>query len=165
MKLLITIISMFTFLFSQVDDYEIPEEFNKMQYESGENIFDNKCSSCHVKYMEINKTVQNFFRNENSLNLKAPTANQISYRLKLRIGSKEDIEFHLHETNDFLQSFLMNPDRSKTICLEQVIRYFDTMPSLKGVVNQKEIEDLNHFIYFLEGFNGINEFFHDETIF
>ena len=139
MKLLITIISMFTFLFSQVDDYEIPEEFNKMQYESGENIFDNKCSSCHVKYMEINKTVQNFFRNENSLNLKAPTANQISYRLKLRIGSKEDIEFHLHETNDFLQSFLMNPDRSKTICLEQVIRYFDTMPSLKGVVNQKEI--------------------------
>jgi hypothetical protein len=59
----------------------------------------------------------------------------------------------------------MNPDRSKTICLEQVIRYFDTMPSLKGVVSQKEIEDLNHFIYFLEGFNGINEFFHDETIF
>jgi hypothetical protein len=152
---------------SDIDDeeFEIPKEFDRQAYNSGEATFEQKCTQCHVKYIDVPKAVNNFFRQNNKLELKAPTANMISYRLKLRIGSKEDIEFHLHDTNEFLQSFLMNPDRSKTVCLEGVIKYFETMPSMKGVVNEKEIENINHFLYFLEGFNGINEFFYDETIF
>lgn len=147
------------------EEFEIPKEFDRQSYNSGEAIFEQKCTQCHVKYMPVGKAVNNFFRENNKLNLKAPTANMISYRLKLRIGSKDDIEFHLSDTNDFLQSFLINPDRSKTICLEGVIKYFETMPSMKGVVNEKEIKDINHFLYFLEGFNGINEYFYDETLF
>ena len=30
---------------------------------------------------------------------------------------------------------------------------------------EKEIEEVNHFLYFLEGFNGVNKFYHDETKF
>ncbi len=36
---------------------------------------------------------------------------------------------------------------------------------MKGRITEEEIEEVTHFLYFLEDFNGINEFFHDETKF
>jgi hypothetical protein len=39
------------------------------------------------------------------------------------------------------------------------------MPSMKGKITEKEIEEVNHFLYFLEGFNGVNKFYNDETKF
>jgi hypothetical protein len=36
---------------------------------------------------------------------------------------------------------------------------------MKGKITEKEIEEVNHFLYFLEGFNGVNKFYHDETKF
>ncbi len=164
MKFFIAIFLVFSVLFSS-DDYELPEEFDKQTYEVGENIFEQKCTSCHVKFIDMNKVVRNFFHEDNKMNLKAPTANQISFRLKQQIGDKSDIEFHLYETADYLKSYVLAPDRSKSVCLEGVIKYFNGMPSMRGVVTEEEIESLNHFLYFLEGFNGINEYFHDETLF
>ena len=72
---------------------------------------------------------------------------------------------NIHQTNDFLKDYLYNPDLSKTICLEGVIRHFKVMPSMKGKITEKEIEEVNHFLYFLEGFNGVNKFYHDDTKF
>ena len=116
--------------------------------------------------MPIPLLMKNFIEENNkTLNLKAPTGNEISFRLKQQIGSREDMEFHLHQTNDFLKDYLYNPDLSKTICLEGVIRHFKVMPSIKGKITEKEIEEVNHFLYFLEGFNGVNKFYFDETKF
>ena len=144
----------------------LPSEFDRDIYISGEKIFDNKCSECHVKSMPIPLLMKNFIEENNkTLNLKAPTGNEISFRLKQQIGNKEDMEFHLHQTNEFLKDYLYNPDLSKTICLEGVIRHFKVMPSMKGKITEKEIEEVNHFLYFLEGFNGVNKFYHDDTKF
>ncbi|MEN8717384.1 MAG: hypothetical protein ABF301_01810 [Sulfurovum sp.] len=164
MKFFITSILLISALIAN-DDYEIPQEFDKQTYEIGQDIFEQKCTTCHVKFIDMNTVVRNFFHENNNMNLKAPTANQISFRLKQQIGDKSDIEFHLFETNDYLKSYVLDPNRSKTICLDGVIEYFDGMPSMRGIVSEEEIEQLNHFLYFLEGFNGINEHFHDETIF
>merc|ERR1711879_93218 len=113
--------------------------------------------------MDIQLLMKNFMEEDNKLlNLKAPTGNEISFRLKQQVGSKDDIEFHLLETGDFLIDYLYYPDKSKTICLEGVIRHFDTMPSMKGKITEQEIEDVNHFLYFLEGFNGVNKYYHNE---
>jgi hypothetical protein len=121
---------------------------------------------CHEKSMDIQLLMKNFLEEDNKLlNLKAPTGNEISFRLKQQIGSRDDIEFHLIQTNDFLVDYLFYPDKAKTICLEGVIRHFDTMPSQKGKVSEEEIEQVNHFLYFLEGFNGVNKYYHDETKF
>lgn len=145
---------------------ELPEEFDRETYNIGEKVFDNKCSSCHEKSMPIPLLMKNFIEENNkTLKLKAPTGNEISFRLKQQVGSRDDIEFHLVQTNDFMKDYLYNPNRAKTICLEGVIRHFDTMPSMKGKVTEEEIEEVNHFLYFLEGFNGVNEFYHDETKF
>ncbi|AXX88585.1 hypothetical protein CKA55_01890 [Arcobacter suis] len=145
---------------------DLPQEFDGELYEKGEKIFENKCMECHQKSMPIPLLMKNFIEENNkTLKLKAPTGNEISFRLKQQIGSREDIEFHLHQTNDFLKDYLYNPDLSKTICLEGVIRHFKVMPSMKGKITENEIEEVNYFLYFLEGFNGVNEFYFDETKF
>ena len=143
----------------------LPEEFDRSLYNEGEAIFDKKCSSCHEKSMSIPLLMRNFIDEDNKLlNLKAPTGNEISYRLKSQVGSREDMEFHLEETGDFLVDYLYYPDKAKTICLEGVIRHFDTMPSMKGKITEEEIRTVNHFLYFLEGFNGVNQYFHKEEL-
>ena len=85
--------------------------------------------------------------------------------IKQQIGSKEDVEFQIEEDIDFVKDYLFNPDKAKTICLEGVIRHFDTMPSMEGKITEEEIEDVTFFLYFLEGFNGVNEFYHKEDEF
>jgi hypothetical protein len=152
------------FLFSSL--FALPEEFDKQRYNKGEKIFENKCSQCHEKSMPIALLMKNFLEEENKLlNLKAPTGNEISFRLKQQIGHKDDIEFQLEETEDFVKDYLYNPNKAKTICLQGVIRHFDTMPSMKGKISEEEIEDVTFFLYFLEGFNGVNEYYHNEEDF
>ena len=83
-----------------------PEEFDKDQYLVGEQIFDNKCSSCHVKSMDIGLLMNNFIEHDNKvLNLLAPTGNEISFRLKSQIGSKDDVEFQIEEVTDFVKDY------------------------------------------------------------
>ncbi|MGB0989227.1 MULTISPECIES: hypothetical protein [Arcobacteraceae] len=160
MKVLILIVLMISSLVA------LPDEFDRETYNKGEKVFENKCSECHVKSMDIQLLMKNFIEEDNKLlNLKAPTGNEISFRLKSQIGSRDDIEFQLLEAMDFVKDYLYNPDRTKTICLEGVIRHFETMPSMKGKVSEEEIEDVTFFLYFLEGFNGVNKYYHKEDEF
>ena len=153
-------------LISSIIANELPGEFDRDIYNNGEKIFENKCNSCHEKSMPIPLLMKNFLEENNkTLNLKAPTGNEISFRLKQQIGHRDDVEFHLMQTTDFVKDYLYNPNKAKTICLEGIIRHFDTMPSMKGKITEEEIEEVTHFLYFLEGFNGVNEFYHDETKF
>lgn len=160
MRVLLILVFLAGFLFA------LPLEFDREVYNKGEKIFDNKCSSCHEKSMDIQLLMKNFIEEDNKLlNLKAPTGNEISFRIKSQIGSKDDIEFQLLEAMDFVKDYLYNPDKAKTICLEGVIRHFDTMPSMKGKISEEEIDDVTFFLYFLEGFNGVNKYYHDEEKF
>lgn len=146
--------------------FALPDEFDRERYIKGEKIFEQKCQECHVKSMPIPLLMKNFIEQQNKLlNLKAPTGNEISFRLKQQIGHKGDIEFHLMETIDFVKDYLYNPNKAKTICLEGVIRHFDTMPSMKGKISEDEIEEVTFFLYFLEGFNDVNEHYHKEEDF
>jgi len=157
-------LALFCIIFSFI--YALPEQFDKQKYSKGEKVFEQKCTECHVKYMDIALLMKNFIEEDNKLlNLKAPTGNEISFRLKSQIGSINDIEFQIIEASDFVKDYLYYPNKAKTICLEGVVKHFDTMPSLKGKISISEIDDVAFFLYFLEGFNGVNEFYHDETKF
>lgn len=160
MKAIIFIFTLISSLFA------LPDEFDRQIYENGEKIFDSKCSSCHQKSINMQSLLKNFLEEDNkTLNLLAPTGNQISYRLKAQVGSDDDREFHLEETADFLVEYVNNPDKTNTICLEGVVKHFDTMPSLKGQISEEDIRTVNHFLYFLEGFNGVNEYYNKEDEF
>lgn len=154
------------FVFSVISLFALPEEFDKERYNLGEKVFENKCSSCHEKSIPMQTLLKNFLEDKNqTLKLKAPTGNQISFRLKQQIGSKDDIEFHIEETADFVEDYINKPDLSKTICLKGVISHFDTMPSLKGNISEEEARDVAFFLYFLEGFNGVNKYYHKDDEF
>lgn len=148
----------FTLLFTSL--YSTPDEFNIDNYQNGERIFENKCSQCHKKYVEKKLLQKNFRNTQNKLlELKAPAGNQISYRLKHQLGDITDIDSHLFETTEFVREYLKNPDRSKSICLERVIKHFDTMKTMKGQISDEEIDMVTFFLYFLEGFEGVNEYY------
>jgi hypothetical protein len=158
MKIIILTIALISSIFASP-----PAEFDRQRYEVGEKIFEKKCNSCHEKYMNIQLLMKNFLYEDNKLlNLKAPTGNELSFRLKNQIGSKDDIEFQIEEDIDFVTDYLYEPDLSKTICLKGVIRHFKTMPSMKGKISEEEIADVTFFLYFLEGFNNVNEFYYKD---
>lgn len=116
----------------------------------GEEVYNKKCSSCHQLYFPVDELMKNFMEYNNTLlNLKAPTINQLSYRLKQRIGDPTgDKDIQLMEVTSFIQDYLFYPDKQKSICLPEIASYFETMPSFKGKLTEDEIEAVSEWIYF-----------------
>ncbi len=117
--------------------------------DEGEEVYQNKCASCHETYIPMTKLMENFVEQKNTLlKLKAPTLNQLSYRLKQQIGDpKGDEEIHRMEVSAFIADYLNDPDKQKSVCLRDVIQYFDTMPSMKGQISEEELESVSAYIY------------------
>ena len=115
----------------------------------GEVLFGKKCASCHTPFIPMSKLKENFLdRNNTLLKLKAPTLNQLSYRLKQRIGDpKGDEDIHRMEVTAFMSDYVLHPDKQKSVCREEVLRYFDTMPSLQGQVTEDELEAIGDYLY------------------
>ncbi|BAF71464.1 thioredoxin family protein [Sulfurovum sp. NBC37-1] len=117
--------------------------------DEGKVLFEKHCLSCHIPFVPMLELKENFADHNNTLlKLKAPTLNQLSYRLKQRIGDpKGDKEIHRMEVIAFMSSYVVNPDRDKSLCLDEVMRVFDTMPSLKGKVSEEELEEIGTYLY------------------
>ncbi len=115
----------------------------------GEEVYQKKCASCHEAFIPVEKLMENFMEKNNTLlHLKAPSINQISFRLKQQIGDpKGDEDMHRMEVGAFISDYLQNPDKQKSICLPDVIKYFETMPSMKGQLSTDEIEAVSEFLY------------------
>ena len=117
--------------------------------DEGKDLFEKHCLSCHTPFVPMLKLKENFVEHNNSLlKLKAPTLNQLSYRLKKRIGDpKGDNDIHRMEVTAFMSDYVYNPDKDKSVCLEEVLSQFKTMPSLKGKVSENELESIGEYLY------------------
>jgi len=115
----------------------------------GKVLFAKHCVSCHKPFVSMSKLKENFLDHNNTLlKLKAPTLNQLSYRLKQRIGNpKGDNEIHRMEVTAFMSDYVYHPDKEKSVCLADVIQHFKTMPSLKGKVSKDELEEIGTYLY------------------
>jgi len=120
-----------------------------LQANEGKDLFEKYCTSCHTPFIPMAILKENFLdKNNTLLKLKAPTLNQLSYRLKQRIGDpKGDEDMHRMEVNAFMSDYVIHPDKDKSVCLEDVIKHFDTMPSLKGKVSEDELEEIGTYLY------------------
>jgi thioredoxin-related protein len=116
---------------------------------TGEKVYEEKCASCHKLYIPASTLIENFMEKNNTvLKLEAPTINQIVFRLKNRIGDpKGDEDIHRMEVDSFVADYLMNPDKSKSVCLPKVLKHFKTMPSMKGKISVDEIDAVSTFLY------------------
>ncbi len=92
---------------------------------------------------------ENFVEHNNTkLKLKAPTLNQLSFRLRQKIGDPNgDRDMQLMEIEAFVKSYLDHPDKVKSICMDEVLEAFETMPSMKGELNEEEIEAVVAYLY------------------
>jgi thioredoxin-related protein len=118
----------------------------------GKMLFDKHCLSCHQTFIPMRQLKENFLDANNSLlKLKAPTLNQLSYRLKQRIGDpKGDEDIHRMEVIAFMSDYVYYPDKDKSVCLDDVMQYFNTMPSLKGKVSEEALEEIGMYLYAVE---------------
>ncbi|CAM3810220.1 thioredoxin family protein [Arcobacter cloacae] len=121
-------------------------------FKEGENIFKNKCSSCHQDYISINTIKENFFEKENKLlNLKAPTVNMLVYAIMdspKKIGDSNDSEMQSIEIESYLKSYLENPDRFNSICDDYILGFYDNKKSMETPLNDEEYKHLT--TYFME---------------
>lgn len=121
-------------------------------FADGKIVYENKCASCHSAYIPMGDLKENFVEyNNTKLKLKGPTINQLSFRLKQNIGDpKGDEEFHLMEVSEFVKNYVYNPDKQNSICMDEVIEAFDTMPSMKGHISEAELEEVSEWIYYYD---------------
>ncbi|HFU77153.1 MAG TPA: DUF255 domain-containing protein [Epsilonproteobacteria bacterium] len=115
----------------------------------GKALFEKHCAACHTPFIPMLKLKENFLDHNNTLlKLKAPTLNQLSYRLKQRIGDpKGDEDMHRMEVTAFMSDYVYHPDKSKSVCMEEVMMHFKTMPSLKGKVSEEALESIGEYLY------------------
>ncbi len=115
----------------------------------GSALFTKHCESCHERYYDMSLLGKNYMESNNTLlNLKAPTLNQIRFRVKQRVGDPSgDAEFHRIEVVDFISAYVMEPDREKSVCLPEVMHYFETMKSLKGKISAEDLDEVANWIY------------------
>jgi len=115
----------------------------------GKMLFKKHCVACHTLFVPMSKLKENFLDHNNTmLKLKAPTLNQLSYRLKQRIGDpKGDNDIHRMEVTAFMSDYVYYPDKDKSVCLDDVMKHFDTMPSLKNKISDEELEEIGVYLY------------------
>ncbi|MBN2894339.1 MAG: hypothetical protein JXK05_00410 [Campylobacterales bacterium] len=120
-----------------------------MLFGDGGALFEKHCTSCHVRHVDFTTLAKNFMESNNTLlNLKAPALNQIRFRVMQRVGDPEgDAEFHRIEVTGFISDYVLNPDRDKSVCMPEVMRFFETMESLKGKIGEEELQSIAEWIY------------------
>lgn len=118
-------------------------------FEDGEKIFQNKCSTCHTGYVDLNILKENFFEKKNQLlNLKAPTVNMLAYAImdsSKKIGDPNDPEMQQLEIETYLKSYLENPDKFHSICDRHILKYYDEKKSMKNELTDEDYTNLSYF--------------------
>lgn len=128
-------------------------------YEEGKKVFNKKCSSCHGGYIDFETLKENFFVQENRLlNLKYPTENMIAYAIMKgpkKIGDPNDPEMRQLEIEEYLKSYLDEPNRFFSICDNHALTYYGEKPSMKGQLSEEDYVNLSYF--FMEYSNHIEK--------
>ena len=127
-------------------------------FEDGKRVFDAKCSTCHTSYVDMNTLKVNFFEKNNTLlNLKAPTVNMLAYAIidsSKKIGDPNDLEMRALEIEQYLKSYLEEPDRFNSICDEHILKFYDLKKSMKNQLSDDDFINLT--IFFMEYKNNLN---------
>jgi len=113
---------------------------------SGEDIFKNRCSSCHKRYIKEPTLIKNYEKNNTILHLSAPTLVELSYWLRDRVGDrKADSESQIMEIEDFLYNYLNSPDRNSSIIPKNILKFYKTMPKID--ISEEEAEALAKYLF------------------
>ncbi len=110
--------------------------------ENAEALFDAKCAVCHskTKPADMNKVT-------------APAVMGVMRHVKMAYPQKE-------EAVKFMVDYVLEPSKSKSICMPQKIERFGLMPSQKGNVTEEELKKISEWMFDRfppAGFRGMGE--------
>ncbi len=104
--------------------------------QSGSELFANNCSSCHSDVLGVNIDIQD----EYSYIAEAPYIDDLITKLKAKTKNEK------HFTK-FIEDYINNPDKRKSLYGKRAIKKFGLMPALKGSMTDKEIQKLSKYLY------------------
>jgi len=109
----------------------------------GEQVFEQKCASCHIKMISMAETKKIF------KTLKAPPMIEVSRQLKGNIKIVEDIDDEIHRAVviAFIKDYVMYPDLDKSMCEAMALEKFNLMPSQKGKLSEAELNAVAEWVY------------------
>ncbi len=96
---------------------------------TAEQLFDTKCAVCHIKTRPADKSA-----------LIAPPVMGVMRHVKEHYGDKATAVA-------FISDYVMNPQRSKAVCMPRSIKRFGLMPSQKGAVTEAEVQQIAGWMY------------------
>ncbi len=103
--------------------------------QSGEELFNNYCSSCHTTVVGVNESggkVTNIYE--------APYAKEVVNKLKDETKTEE-------EFIAFIKDYIDEPNKRKSLYGKKAIKDFGLMPSLKGAMSDSESTKLAEYLY------------------
>ena len=101
----------------------------------GEKLFIYNCSSCHTTVIGQNES-----GGELTNVYSAPYAKNVVLKLKKETKTKTAFI-------SFVKSYIENPDKRKSLYSRRAIKDFGLMPSLKGIMNDKQSTQLADYLY------------------
>lgn len=104
--------------------------------QSGSELFTKNCSSCHANVLGVNVDLQG----EYTKIYDAPYIKDLITKLKSITKNKE-------EFTAFIQSYINDPSKRKSLYGKKAIKKFGLMPSLKGALTDEEITILADYLY------------------
>jgi cytochrome c len=96
---------------------------------SAEELFDAKCSMCHIKTMPKDKS-----------SLIAPPLMGVMRHVKMQYPFKD-------EAVEFIVDYAMNPTKNKAVCMPEKFKRFCLMPSQKDNVTKDELYSISAWMY------------------
>jgi cytochrome c5 len=96
-----------------------------------QQLLEKKCGTCHIV---SNPTI------ENVKHMKAPPMWGVARNLIRHFKNEKAFV-------DFVTDYVMNPSKEKMVLDKAAMERFGLMPSLKGVVTEKELEAIARYMY------------------
>jgi hypothetical protein len=103
--------------------------FYTLNASSGEELFNSKCSMCHLKVRPADKST-----------LVAPPAKGVMRHVQMRYANKKDAVA-------FMSEYILNPQKDKAVCMPKSIKRFGLMPSQKENVTVEEAKIITSWMY------------------
>jgi len=97
--------------------------------ETAEELYDAKCATCHIKMMPADMS-----------SVVAPALMGVMRHIKMSYPNKD-------EAVKFMVDYVLDPQKSKAICMPQKIDRFGLMPSQKGNVTQAQLTKITGWMF------------------
>jgi len=112
-----------------------------LQAQTGAEVFENKCVSCHVKMPPEGMGQRGTpAHREAMMKMKAPPMMKVAMKVKMAHQSKEAFVA-------FVTDYIQNPSKEKVLCNPKAVEHFGLMPAIGKTMTAQERVQIAEWMY------------------